>query len=218
MFLAFHYYLLPLIELVNVPDIRGLELESTRYLLHQKGLNLSVEAEHHDPKLPAGHIIKQKPFPGSRLRRGSDIVVIVNQMKKEITVPELRGLDSSLARRQLEQLGLIVGEVTMQLHDTIEKGKIIVSTPEAGAQVYAGSYISLTVSKGLLTDTPNLINKSLAHAYQLLNAQELRVGQIKKVTDINRLFGIVLQQSPAAGTKVEKGSSVDIVINEESIE
>ncbi len=49
---------------------------------------------------------------------------------------------------------------------------------------------------------------------ELLETAGLVLGDVRKTSDDNAADGVVLRQSPPAGTAVPKGQKVDIVINE----
>ena len=53
-----------------------------------------------------------------------------------------------------------------------------------------------------------------AAARAALEQVGLLLGDVRKGSDDNAADGVVLRQSPAAGTAVPKGQKVDIVINE----
>jgi len=66
-------------------------------------------------------------------------------------VPKVLSLSLEDAKIELEKVGLLMGSVTEVYNDTIPKGKVTKTSPDAGAIVNSGSTIGVQVSSGTQT-------------------------------------------------------------------
>jgi len=84
-------------DTVVVPDLRGLAIGTADTVLARLGLDLDVDAD-------SGLILKQTPIPGTRVERGSDIVVQMAVPVKDER-PDVRGLTLRRAVSILQNAG-----------------------------------------------------------------------------------------------------------------
>ena len=91
-------------------------------------------------------------------------------------------------------------------------GKVVGTDPAAGTPLPKGSAVTLQVSSGPSTIAmPNVVGAKRADAEALLNGT-LGLGlQVSFVNAGAAKKGLVVAQSPAGGTPVQKGSTVAIV-------
>ena len=68
-----------------------------------------------------------------------------------VQVPKVLSLSLEDAKIELEKVGLLMGSVTEVYNDTIPKGKVTKTSPDAGAIVNSGSTIGVQVSSGTQT-------------------------------------------------------------------
>ncbi|MGI6037657.1 MAG: Stk1 family PASTA domain-containing Ser/Thr kinase, partial [Limnochordia bacterium] len=137
-------------ELVNIPDIIGLPLREARVALDRSGLVVgTIDEEYHDQIAP-GQIIGQDPPPGQRLETGTSVDLIVSLGREgapPVQLPDLRGLMVEDAQRQLEQLGLSVGNTWPEVSHR-PAGTILDQNPPPGTELPAGSAIDFVYSTG----------------------------------------------------------------------
>ena len=135
---------------------------------------------------------------------------------KKIKVPVLVNYSEAEARTKLDKHGLKI-EKEYENSETIKKGDVIKSTPEAGTSVKAGDIIVVTISSGPVNtdvEMPNLLGKSEADACALLEDKGLScVISHNNDTSLYPL-GSVNYQSYSEGTKVPKGTSIRIQVSD----
>jgi len=215
----FFLYGIPFLEKVEVPDVRKATLEQGRFILESKRLFLLVESERGDPSIPEGSIISQNPLPGSLVRRGTAVIVVLSKRETGVSVPNLSSLLLEEARFKLEDMGLKVGNVTEQFSESIAKGSVISTFPPANSIVKEGGIIDLVVSGGKEeVVVPNVLGRRLGEAKDILERVGLKVGKIDYVCDVEKLFDIILRQEPRPGNKVSKGILINLTINVEEEE
>jgi serine/threonine-protein kinase len=210
------------IAAVEVPNLTGLTIDQARRLCDPPGLLLVVDGERTPEPgqveaarpIPAGTLFDQHPLGGSRLRRGEKVHVNLALPPPPPRVPSLAGQTRDAAQARLRELGLRPGAVTEAASD-LPIGLVVGTRPESGAEVRRDDPVDLIVSKGAeQVQVPNLRGKSVGAAEKLLVQAGLLLGDQRRGVDDNAGDGVVLRQTPAAGTMAPKGQRVDLVVNE----
>lgn len=131
-----------------------------------------------------------------------------------ITVPPVVGLMLSPAETIITAAALEVGIIT-SLPNIAPTGTVTAQDPVAGAVVLFNTPVNLTVSSGQPpTTVPQLINTSLAPvAATLLADADLIFGSVTYLPSVLVISGNIISQNPAAGTVVNSGSAVDVVVS-----
>lgn len=130
-------------SLVAVPAVVGFDEDLARVELAQAGFEMEVVERPFD-RSPEGTVLGQTPEAGTMLRSGETVQLVVSSGTEEIELPDVTGLSSSVAKAQLEQLGLTVRLTPMpsdQPSDTV-----LAQNPSPGAVVHTGSIVNLTVA------------------------------------------------------------------------
>ena len=126
-----------------------------------------------------------------------------------VVVPNVIGQSQSTAVERVNRRGLIARVVTKPSDSPA--GKVFAEEPGAGTQVARNSAVTLSVSAANVVVVPNVVGKIAAAATAELRAQGLAVRTSSVASNEPR--GTALSQSPAAGAKVAKGSTVVIRIS-----
>lgn len=214
----FFVYGIPFLERVEVPDVRRATLDQGRLIMENKSLFLLVESEREDPVIPEGAIINQNPLPGSLVKKGTPISVVVSKGKGGIAIPNLLSVPLEDARKILAERGLKIGSITEQSSISIAKGSIISTFPSPDSIVKKGAIVDLVLSRGKGVVVPNVLGRRLGRAKEILERAGLRAGRIDYVCDIEKLFDIILRQNPRPGKSVPKSTAVNLTINAEEEE
>ncbi len=215
----FFVYGIPFLEKVEVPDVRTATLDQGRLILENRSLFLLVESEREDSVIPEGAIINQSPLPGSLVKRGTQISVIISKGKKGVSIPNLSSVPLEEARQRLAEMGLKVGSITEESSDSIAKGSVISTFPSPNSIVKEEAIIDLILSKGREeVIVPNVLGRRLGEAKEILERAGLKVGSIDYVCDVEKLFDIILSQNPRPGKSVPKSTAVNLTINAEEEE
>ncbi len=135
-----------------------------------------------------------------------------------LNVPNLNGLTKEEAVAQIEKTNFFeVGEIKEEFSPHIEPGRVISQDPKAGSRGTKGTKINLTVSKGEKpieqVEVPDLKGMTPDAARQELVRLGLVAGAADGVNSDDVAKGLVADQSPKAGQKVEKGSTVNLQIS-----
>ena len=128
--------------------------------------------------------------------------------------PDFVGMDyDSQVRNNHSYAGDYLFYVTMEYSDTVEKGKIIRQTPEAGEVIEKGSTIDLVVSRGpQMVEMPDVIGVPQNDAIERIQKAGLIPSCFMVVNDGSLVAGCVVSCGEDAGTMVEAGSVITVYI------
>ncbi len=209
--ILFWAFIQPILEMSEVPDVTGKKVEIAKSILEGRGFRVYEEAAINDPTVPDETVSKQDPVPGSKVRKGWTIKVWPNSSGAE--VPNIKNLSLAQATLILQQAGLKLGQVVMQPSDSVEKDGVISSNPIFGLKVARDSAVDLVVSAGVgEVAVPSVRGWGRSRAQEMIKQAGLNVGSVRYVYDEEQDPGLVTRQDPQAGSKVAKGSNVNLWI------
>uniref|UniRef100_A0A831XHL5 PASTA domain-containing protein n=1 Tax=Thermus islandicus TaxID=540988 RepID=A0A831XHL5_9DEIN len=190
-----------------VPDLVGKTAREAFLLLKDTGLNLEV-AEGNDPTKPKEMVLAQEPPPGTRLREGRTVRLVLNQARLN-PLPNLQGLEEAAAEARLQELGFRV-EGKAQVEGPGPLGVVLGTDPPPGTPMPPGGGVRLLLSLGQgggpAVPLPKVTGLSREEALFLLNAAGLQ-ARVEEVPS-GAPPGTVLAQGPAPGTPVPPGGGV----------
>lgn len=199
-------------EEVSVPDVVGKQMALARQILEDGKLRVNV-AETYDASVPPGQVVSQSPESGAKVKEDRLVTIYVSKGGENVDIPDLKGLSKSSATERLQKMSLIVGSVYEKYSDE-EPGTVISQDPAAGTKSSRGQAVDITVSRGPKTkrvEVPNLSGASIDTAKSTLSSKGLKTGSITRSAS-RQAAGTVISQSPEAGSELEEGSTVDIVL------
>ena len=196
-------------EMTSVPRVVGLTQEQAQAKLEEVGLVMGEPQEAASNDVAKGRIISQDPGPLEEVNPGSKINVVISVGPEQRTVPFLNGKDKEEARRTLADLGF---RVRLVERDSSEpKDTVIGTDPVAGTSLDVGSVVRVFWATGPV-EVPNVIGKTQDQATQILEDAGFEVKVVFDSATPSEA-GIVLDQTPAALTEQDKGSSVIITVS-----
>lgn len=130
-----------------------------------------------------------------------------------LPVPALSGRTVAEATERAAEYGFTLVVADYLASDDVPYGSVISQSPTAGDTARQGAQVSVVVSLGPESPTvPPLIGETYEDARALLAAAGLGEGSVSyRVSDV--AIGYVCEQYPPAGTEVEAGTRVDIIIS-----
>jgi serine/threonine-protein kinase len=175
------------------------------------GLRVTV-TEAFSETVPTDGVIGTDPPPGERIRKGSAVEVVVSKGKERFEVPDLRGKTFDEAKAQLAELNLVTGDVRRRYDDVVDNGRVVSSTPRAGAMLKRDTAVALVISRGVRPITvPSVVGLRLERAEARLTSAGLKVSTEERV-DERVPQGVVISQEPTKGT-VRRGATVYLVVS-----
>ncbi|MGQ9464693.1 MAG: PASTA domain-containing protein [bacterium] len=196
---------------VIVPNVCNLPLDSATIILKKAGLQSVVTERRYDRIIEQGRIIIQEPLPDTKVKKGRIINLSVSLGVEKITIPVITGLEFAKAQQILERLGLVISDIDSIYSDSIGKGKIIRTIPEAEIEVKKGDEIKIIISKGIVLKAPNLIGLKLDEAKNILKKLNLVLGTVNEIEGSGEK-GTVIVQNPQPEQVVDAGDTINLMI------
>ena len=195
---------------VLVPAVANLPQAQAIKELEDAGLKVTRDVEFSD-EVRKGLAIRTVPREGEEVTVGTRVRLLVSQGPELATVPDVVGLSRSSADSRLRGEGLGVGVQERESEEP--EGTVIAQDPAGGSSVEQGATVTITVSTGIpQASVPNVVGLGAADAAtQLGNAGLVPVQREQTVTDPSD-DGVVVDQRPGAGTELDEGSEVVIII------
>lgn len=159
-------------------------------------------------------VLQQKKDNGQAVSQPSSLPESSVTIEPVELVPEFVGLDYDMqVRNDRSYVSEYLFYVTLEYSDTVEKGKIIRQSPEAGEVLEKGGTISLVVSKGPeKVEMPNIDGFTRDGAEQQLAQLGLNASFYPIYNDGSYVSGCVAYCSEEAGTMVEIGSTIIVYL------
>lgn len=201
----------------TLPQIVNLPIKVAEKKMKDLKLNLVVTGEEYNSFFPIGIIISQVPEPGTTVKKGSTIRVLVSKGEASATMPAIKGLSLREAKLLIENANLSVGEITWYEDEGFPDGVVVESYPVAGTVLKANSPVQLVVNRletDVKVDVPNFIGLDIAEAKKLAEEKGILVSDIKYRKDDRMLPETVLSQSLAPGIKVLKWTEVKLIVSQ----
>jgi serine/threonine-protein kinase len=145
---------------------------------------------------------------------GGAYAYVQSNKTHNVSLPSVVGQTVLSATQELTNEGFVVN--TSQVNSKEAKNTVIAMSPKAGKSLAKGSSVKLTVSLGVKTSpvtVPDLVGMSLANAENQLGKYHLG-NNVTYTSNAQpgQIPGVVLSQSPVAGTKTQTGTTVTLVL------
>jgi serine/threonine-protein kinase len=163
-------------------------------------------------------VISQTPLPGSGIKKGRQVHIVISQGPSDTQAPKLIGENFRKADIMIRQAGFMPGDVSRVFSDTIERDTVIAQDPVAGSQLERGGRVSILVSAGKKAAVfvmPRLSGKKAEEVVRILDRMGMQHRMVSRATSMQSRTGdrIVVNQRPSAGYPVASDTTVDIVVS-----
>lgn len=134
--------------------------------------------------------------------------------KKDIEVPDFRGMTIEEAEDKAEDLGIEVKIGKYEFSTEYEQDQIMDQDPNHGEMVAKGDTVTVDISKGGERGViPNLIGKSEEDAKKMIEDYGFELGTVKE-KESHEEKGTVIEQDPSAGSEGKQGDTINITISD----
>ena len=200
-------------RLTVIPDVTGLDKKEAIKYLKEAGLKVKV-INSKTEKVPLDTVHNQDPRPGKEVKVNRVVRIWVNN-GEDVKVPNIIGLELLEARSRLK--GLNIQIETIDYYPSNQKYNTILGVyPKPGTKLEINQKISILVSSQQMIDPsvmPNITGLDLNDARELLKQIGLDIGNISRTSDPTLPVNTIISTNPAAGTKIQRGQKVSVVIN-----
>lgn len=192
------------------PDIVGLTAQEALSAAKRADILLDLSNEINHDSVPANVVIDQTPAADSDMRKGDTMVATVSLGPVTLLMPDLNGLtrDEAVAKLKDRKVTVLISKEP----STLPVDTVIAQKPEKNQPYVAGQEIEVTLSGGSVI-IPELTDIPLETAKTLIDQDMLQVGEITlKKTEVSESYGVVLSQTPNAGSVVTLDTSVTLTV------
>lgn len=140
-------------NMIMVPDLTGQNYEDLKKAASSASsgsadYQVLLSTKQFSDTVKEGCVISQSPEPGTKMARGSDIVVVISQGAAVRTLPPVAGKTLAEASAAITSAGFTPTK-TEAYSSTVPAGNVIdYDTVKAGSQMAYGSQVIIVVSKG----------------------------------------------------------------------
>ncbi|MCF7886015.1 MAG: PASTA domain-containing protein [Candidatus Marinimicrobia bacterium] len=202
-------------ELVNVTKM---PFKKARKKLNSKGLYVEVIDSAIIQNTPPGLVWKQIPEPGSQIKEGRAVQLVVTKSRKKIKMPRLIGKSFKAAKMDLERAGIetdINLLVSRVYSNEKPEGVVINQSIKEGLLIRPSQPIHMVISKGSpekIYKVPDLIGRSLKDAENQLRKSGLKIGEITYTESSDFTPRTVVKQSIPPKTIKYEPISVNLTV------
>ncbi len=209
-------YYNPTEALQSVPNVAGFTLDEARRQLVTRGFSTSLITEVSD--VSVGLVIRTDPPAGSRIGQDESVTIYVSGGVDQVEVPSIvLNLSEEVAIEFLTGTTGLSVTVERIVDPVIPEGTVIRTDPAPNTMVRRGSEVTLFVSSGPgKTNVPILVGLLEEEATALLTSEEHELTYVIEYVDLENPEdpngGRVTEQSIQAGSEIDRGSEVIIVV------
>ncbi|GMO15747.1 MAG: PASTA domain-containing protein [Termitinemataceae bacterium] len=209
-------------EEVMVPDVYGKDIIVSLMELQSKELDARIQLRY--SQLERGGIIEQDPAPGTIVKAGRKIRLVVSQGTMISNVGNYVGRKLDDVRSELAALFgasetplIFIKTPVLYQYSSKPVGTILEQDPLPGTGISSQTELNLVVSRGeeaLSVEMPNLNGMPLEAALEVISKSGIRWRFNTKPAGTNEKAMTVAAQSPAAGEQISENRIAEITITE----
>jgi len=194
---------------VDVPRVVGLDVADAFERVQAAGLRAkSADVFARQAK---GRVVRQRPPAGTEARRGATVALSVSKGPQLVAVPSVMGQTEADATAALRRVGLRVN--IARVPSASPAGTVVAQRPQGGARAPKGSTVRLNIATGPQVRTvPNVVEDTEAAADRILRDAGFTVRVVDRPVTDPAQEGLVVQQEPRAGARVQGTTQVTIYV------
>jgi beta-lactam-binding protein with PASTA domain len=208
-------------EQTMVPDIRGVELSQALVKLQEKELYPRIALRFTDDPNDRGRIVEQRPLPGSIVKAGRRINLVVSRGPVVDRIENYVGQDLNEVKIHLQTLFsstrplLSIKDPPVYIYDQAAPGIILEQKPLPDTELAGPVALELVVSRGpekAKTTVPDLRGLDYAAAMLLVEKANLPIVTTMRKAEAKEKPGTIASESPAGGSQVSAWSLLNLVV------
>jgi beta-lactam-binding protein with PASTA domain len=207
---------------IMVPDVQRQDLVDAVIALQERDLSAEVQLRFSSDPTLKGKVVEQQPAPGTLVRAGKEIGLVVSQGAIVDQVGTYVGRTLQDVRAELQTVFatfdplLRIADVSY-VFDESEPGTILAQTPEPETELTGITELDLVVSRGPdveRMDLPAYTGIDYREALELLVRANRPFVFEATEPDPDQRAGVVLSQEPEPGTEVVATTTVYLTMTE----
>ncbi|MFT8320890.1 MAG: Stk1 family PASTA domain-containing Ser/Thr kinase [Bacillus sp. (in: firmicutes)] len=153
-------------EKFELGDYKGQQYEDVVNKLEKEGFKNINKIEQFDENQPSGTILSQSFLEGDEVvPEDADIEFTISKGAQFVKLQDLIGYSKKDVNEYVNSVGLSV-DFKEAYSDTVDEGKVVAQSPEAGLNVRVGSSLSVTLSKGTETIPTKEVTEEITIPYE----------------------------------------------------
>jgi serine/threonine-protein kinase len=189
----------------TMPNMVGLSFNYAQRMATGLGLEMKVEDKLFNTQYPPQAIVSQMPPPGTRIKIGQHVHVLVSLGPPQVVIPNFVGTSIRAARITAIQRNLTLGDVVGIHWPSAEPDQVVAQDPPPESAELRSPAVDILVSIGEAPPAylcPRLVGQPIAEVRRSLEKAGFKVAGVTSITTGSGLRGIILAQSPGAGSKI----------------
>jgi beta-lactam-binding protein with PASTA domain len=194
----------------SVPAVSKLTAIAATQTLRQAGFQVRTGSSVIDDNVPKGEVISTSP--SGRALPGTTIMLTLSQGPRMITVPPIPATDNiAQAMAALRAAGLTVSPTPQPVgvSSNPQIGAVAGTNPPAGTSVPDNKPVTVEEDEGLAL--PNLVGQNIGTIQSWAGQHGISIQVTQQAS--NEAAGTIVSQSPAQGTPVAQGATVNVQVS-----
>ena len=195
----------------TAPNLVGMDIEEAKKQYSK--FNIEVESSAFHDSYDKDVIYYQNVKPGMTVKEKSTIKVKISSGVQSFSLADYTNFEENQVYAILTDNDIEFTTIT-EYNDDIPEGYVIRTEPGVDTVVDSGTVVIIYVSMGPKTTyatVPNVLGYKLNDAKLMLNSAGIKIGSVTRV-DSTQAGSVILNQSLSAGTQVQRGTTIDLVI------
>ena len=198
---------------VDMPNLVGKSLPDVEAILRGRRLQLKI-VDRIYADLPTNTVARQSPPAGEQMKISQDAHVVLSLGPQNVIIPQLQGESLRIARIQLLQSGLQLGEITSYSAPDAADDTVLQQSPAAETRA-ASLSVDLLVAQGAPERAyvmPSMVGMLEPDAERLVTSTGLKFPKVALADSPQSPKGTIIQQSPGPGSKITSETSIALTV------
>ena len=190
----------------TMPNMVGLSFDYAQRMASGLGLEMKVEDKLFNTQYPPQTIVSQMPPPGTRIKIGQHVHVLVSLGPPQVVIPNFVGASIRAARITAIQRDLALGDVVGIHWPGAEPDQVVAQDPLPESAELRSPAVNILVSVGEEPAAylcPRFVGQTISEARRSLEKVGFKVADVTSITAQSGPRGVILTQSPAAGSRID---------------
>jgi beta-lactam-binding protein with PASTA domain len=202
---------------LSVPTLVGQTVSDAVASAERSKLRAVVVERAASDSYPKDVVIRQDPEPGTDVRAGRQISLVVSTGLQIFSMPDLRYESLREVNLDLAHDKLQLGKVRTVQNTEVQANRVVAQDPVPMTAVRVGTVVNIDLSKGGPPNfkVPNFTGMSVDDARDLAERSHVRFGQLvwTPFGPGGPARGVVVRQKPEAGSAIDPSQDVSLQIS-----
>ena len=201
----------------TMPNLVGMSFDYAQRMINGLGLEMKVEDKLFNPQFPPQAIASQMPPPGTRVKIGQHVHVLVSLGPPQVVIPNVVGSSIRAARITAIQRNMDLGDLVGVHWPNSEPDVVVAQDPLPESAELRSPALDILVSLGEAPAAflcPKFVGQPIADVRRKVEKAGFKVAGITYVTGTTGPREVVLTQSPAAGAKIGSDAAFNFQVSQ----